>query len=870
MADDIIFQSTTPATPPANSRVSTEEVTTLNGSAVTAQHIQRVAVAVRTADGVAADLPGSAADGLLVNLGANNDVSVTGTVTVQDGGGSITVDGPLTDTELRASAVPVSLASSPLASGASTSAKQDTLIGHVDGIETALTSLSLELAQKTEPADQQHVIVDSSALPTGASTAANQSTGNTALAAIQTAVETLDNAISGNEIQADIVGPLPPGTNNIGDVDVLSLPTLPAGTNNIGDVDVLTLPAMPTGDNVVGRVKLTDGTDVADVLDLTNSNPLVVAIVDANGDQVTSFGGGSGGTQYTEDAAAAANPVATALNLIRDDVRAGSLTTTDGDNVAARGTNAGELYVKHVDAIPVTDNGGSLTVDAASLPLPTGASTAANQTTGNTALSAIQTAVEILDNAISGSEMQVDVLTLPSITIGTALPAGANNIGDVDVASSALPSGASTSAKQDTIIGHLDGVQGLLTTIDGDTGTIAGAVSGSEMQVDVVAALPAGDNNIGNVDVVSSVLPSGAATLAEQQAETTHLATIAGDTADIEAAVELLDDTVATLGTTTYTEAATKGLVIGAIRRDADTTLVDTTNEVSPLQVDANGRLKVEAFSGETLPVSGTVTANAGTNLNTSALALETGGNLAGAAASLSVIDDWDESDRAKVNPIAGQAGVQGGSGAVSALTQRMVLATDVALPAGTNAIGKLAANSGVDIGDVDVTSIPGIVGTIADDATTPGAPVMIGGQAKETDGTDPGSVSAEDDVARAIFDRNRRQLVNNVHPNMWSLFEDHTSAQTNNQLKGAPGANLSLYITDIIFSNGATAGSIKLVEDEGGTPVQLTQTIYMAINGGAVMSFRTPRRMTANKSLGFTSVSCTTHSVEVHGYIAP
>lgn len=31
------------------------------------------------------------------------------------------------------------------------------------------------------------------------------------------------------------------------------------------------------------------------------------------------------------------------------------------------------------------------------------------------------------------------------------------------------------------------------------------------------------------------------------------------------------------------------------------------------------------------------------------------------------------------------------------------------ALPAGTNAIGKLAANSGVDIGDVDVTSLPAI-----------------------------------------------------------------------------------------------------------------------------------------------------------------
>lgn len=55
--------------------------------------------------------------------------------------------------------------------------------------------------------------------------------------------------------------------------------------------------------------------------------------------------------------------------------------------------------------------------------------------------------------------------------------------------------GVSTSAKQDTVIGHLDGVETLLGTIDADTGnistkidTVAGAVSGSEMQVDVVSA----------------------------------------------------------------------------------------------------------------------------------------------------------------------------------------------------------------------------------------------------------------------------------------------------------------------------------------------------------------------------------------------
>lgn len=73
---------------------------------------------------------------------------------------------------------------------------------------------------------------------------------------------------------------------------------------------------------------------------------------------------------------------------------------------------------------------------------------------------------------------------------------------------------------------------------------------------------------------------------------------------------------------------------------------------------------------------------------------------------------------------------VVGGAGAVTAGVQRMTLASDDpavvalqvldnaisgsemqvdvvgALPAGTNAIGKLAANSGVDIGDVDITSV--------------------------------------------------------------------------------------------------------------------------------------------------------------------
>lgn len=95
-------------------------------------------------------------------------------------------------------------------------------------------------------------------------------------------------------------------------------------------------------DGVTSTIKAT-------VFDYTNSNPLGVVLRDTNGDYVSV----GGGTQYTEDAAAAADPVGTILNLVRADTPA-AVTTTDGDNVAARGTNKGELYVKHIDSIPVT------------------------------------------------------------------------------------------------------------------------------------------------------------------------------------------------------------------------------------------------------------------------------------------------------------------------------------------------------------------------------------------------------------------------------------------------------------------------------------------------------------------------------------
>ena len=372
------------------------------------------------------------------DTGAGSDVVSMQGIALPKSGGAVaggTSSDPLRVDPTGTTTQPVSASSLPLPMGAASSENQLTVIGHLDGVEASLASID-------------------SKTPASPATAGNQTTANTALVAIQTSVETIDNAIAGSEMQVDVVGSLPAGdnnignvdvlslpsipagTNNIGDVDVLSLPPIPAGTNNIGDVDVLTLPAIPSGDNSIGRVKLTDGTDVADILDLTNSKPLTVAVVDGAGSHIVSFGGGTqydedtasaaadkltmagvvrkdsaaslvdsdgdrtqlqvdasgalrvtgggGGTEYTEDAAAPADPAGSQLMARRRDSLA-TETTTDGDVTALNTTAKGELYVKHVDLLSVAVSG---------------VATAANQSTQTGLLSSIRDAVEISDNPI--------------------------------------------------------------------------------------------------------------------------------------------------------------------------------------------------------------------------------------------------------------------------------------------------------------------------------------------------------------------------------------------------------------------------------------------------------------------------------------
>lgn len=172
-----------------------------------------------------------------------------------------------------------------------------------------------------------------------------------------------------------------------------------------------------------------------------------------------------------------------------DDIGGSVKVATSKITLGADGVDGG--FVSSANPLPVNDAGGSLTVDGAVT-----ANAGTNLNTSALALEAgnlatIAASLGVLDNIVSGSEAQVDVLTLP------AIPAGNNNIGDVDIASIAAG---------DNNIGNVDVVT--LPALPAGTNNIG------DVDVLTLPSLPAGTNNIGDVDVLTlPALPSGSNTI---------------------------------------------------------------------------------------------------------------------------------------------------------------------------------------------------------------------------------------------------------------------------------------------------------------------------------------------------------------------
>ena len=251
--------------------------------------------------------------------------------------------------------------------------------------------------------------------------------------------------VTGTVAVSAIAGALPAGTNNIGDVDIAS--ALPAGTNNIGDVDIAS--ALPAGTNSIGTVILGAGT--ATIGKLSANSGVDIGDVD-----VTSL----------PSLPAGPNSIGTVI--------LGAGTAAIGKLVANDGVDIGD-------------------VDVTSIVPGTGATNLGK---------AIQSAQGATDTGVAALVVRNDTLADLSGADGDYAPLQVNASGALYTAihSSALPTGAATEAKQDVI-------ETTLNSIEGDTSSLAGAVSGTEVQVDVVASLPAGTNNIGDVDIASALPP---------------------------------------------------------------------------------------------------------------------------------------------------------------------------------------------------------------------------------------------------------------------------------------------------------------------------------------------------------------------------
>lgn len=198
--------------------------------------------------------------------------------------------------------------------------------------------------------------------------------------------------------------------------------------------------------------------------------------------------------------------------------------------------------------------------------------------------------------------------------------------------------------------------------------------------------------------------------------------------------------------------------------------------------------------------------------------------------------------------------------GAVTSITN--------ALPAGTNAIGKLSANSGVDIGDVDVTSLTG--GTIAHDSADSGNPIKIGAKASATLSDD--TMVANADRTDATSDLDGCLLIRPQFP-LGDLISEAVSntdgASTAFTNFGATASTRS-YVT-AIHAFRTDAGTTPIYVDfRDGTAGSVLYRMVLPPNGGAILpSGATPYfRTTANTALAYdVSAATTTVYISISGF---
>ena len=306
-----------------------------------------------------------------------------------------------------------------------------------------------------------------------------------------------------------------------------------------------------------------------------------------------------------------------------------------------------------------------------------------------------------------------------------------------------------------------------------------------DVDVTSLPALPAGTNSIGTV-----ILGAGTAAIGKLVANS------GVDIGDVDV-TSIVPGTGATnLGKAIQSAQGTTDTGVPAlvVRNDTLADLSGADGDYAPLQVNASGALYVEVKTSG-LP-SGAATEAKQDTIETTLTAIET-----------------------DADTIAG---------AVSGTEMQVDVVAS--LPAGSNAIGKLAANSGVDIGDVDVTSLPALpAGTNSIGTVILGAGTAAIGKLSANSGVDIGDV----DVTSLPALPAGTNTIGKVDVNAIAPVDFLDSGLVNTST-----ANIASTGTTVVSSLAAACTEIEIQEDIGefmSLRVGGTVKAYLPLGGGRV-----------------------------------
>ena len=493
----------------------------------------------------------------------------------------------------------------------------------------------------------------------------------------------------------------------------------------------------------------------------------------------------------------------TSLQLIDDIVHVDDAAFTLGSSkgivmmgfAGTQSVNANDAAALACDtygALHISDGGNSITVD--------GTITANLSDTDNAVLDTMVTALQLIDDAVytdgSGTPSKGVLMMGSDTTNPQALICSPTGIGY----GTTVTSDGSNSAvfRDDAAASGAAVVMAGFVFDDGspdsvDEGDAGYARMSANRNLYVNIRDNAGNERGLNIDASGNLTANLSATdnavldamVVDLAAIEVLLGTIDADTGSIKTAVELLDDVIYA-DDADWTDCVSKHILTGGLYQLSPQTITD--GDVGPLSVDQYSRLVLSGtnpidVSAATVTVTGTVTAN------------------------LSAASDGTYIGDIKFGE---------------------------SLPAGSAAIGKLAANSGVDIGDVDVTSIvPGTAATNlgkAQDSASGSTDTGVAAMAIRDD--EVATLGADGDYVNLVADEFRRLRVTNM-PSSTSevkFAKIDAASSGDNTLVAAVGSGIKIRVLSYVI---VSAGTVTVRFESGAGGTALTGQMSLVANTG-------------------------------------